>query len=277
MANNVSISAGTGTSVATDQVGTDHVQLVKLVDGTEDSAARIPGDATNGLDVDVTRIIPGAGATNLGKAEDAPHASGDVGTMALGVRNSGGAVLTSADGDYSPIGVTNKGWVGIAATGSTVSDGDASGAVKLSDFVGNDRFLAIAPVLSNGATADLQRSNVNGTALASAARTASVNSADLINHNGRGLHLVIDVTAITGAPSITVTIQGKDALSGKYYTILAGAAITAVGTTILRVYPGLLAAANLVANDVLPRSFRVSVVNANADSITYSVGSSTIL
>jgi len=31
-------------------------QYVKLVDGTADSTAKIPGDATNGLDVDVTRV-----------------------------------------------------------------------------------------------------------------------------------------------------------------------------------------------------------------------------
>ena len=31
-------------------------QYVKLVDGTADSTAKIPGDATNGLDVDVTRL-----------------------------------------------------------------------------------------------------------------------------------------------------------------------------------------------------------------------------
>ena len=31
-------------------------QYVKLVDGAADSTAKIGGDATNGLDVDVTRI-----------------------------------------------------------------------------------------------------------------------------------------------------------------------------------------------------------------------------
>ena len=35
-------------------------QYVKLVDGTADSTAKIAGDATNGLDVDVTRIAAGA-------------------------------------------------------------------------------------------------------------------------------------------------------------------------------------------------------------------------
>lgn len=46
-------------------------------------------------------IVPGTGATNLGKAEDAVHTSGDVGIMALGVRKDT-AVALAADGDYMP-------------------------------------------------------------------------------------------------------------------------------------------------------------------------------
>ncbi len=56
MADNVDITAGSGTTIKTDQVGTDHVQYVKIMDGTADGTAVIPGDATNGLDVDVTRL-----------------------------------------------------------------------------------------------------------------------------------------------------------------------------------------------------------------------------
>lgn len=112
--------------------------------------------------------------------------------------------------------------------------------------------------------------------LASAARTASIDSADFRNPSGRGLALVIDVTAIAATPSITVTIQGKDPVSGKYYTLLASAAITTVSTTVLRVYPGLTAAANLAANDVLPEIWRASVAHGDADSITYSIGACVI-
>src|SRR5690348_209638 len=47
----------------------------------------------------------------------------------------------------------------------------------------------------NGSTLDLARANTNITVLASAARTATLQSSDITNYNGRGLHLVIDVTA----------------------------------------------------------------------------------
>lgn len=49
----------------------------------------------------ITSVVPGTGATNLGKAEDAVHASGDVGVMMLGVRTDTPASLAGATGDYT--------------------------------------------------------------------------------------------------------------------------------------------------------------------------------
>lgn len=72
---------------------------------------RVRGDTTNGLDVDVTRIIPGTTATALGKAEDAGHSTGDTGVFALGVRNDTLADVTSASADYSQISTDLKGRV----------------------------------------------------------------------------------------------------------------------------------------------------------------------
>jgi len=54
-------------------------------------------------DVDVTSIIPGVAATNLGKAEDAVHASGDVGVMVLAVRDDAPSASKAAEGDYTPL------------------------------------------------------------------------------------------------------------------------------------------------------------------------------
>lgn len=115
------------------------------------------------------------------------------------------------------------------------------------------------------------------TMFSSAARTATSQTADQTNRNWRGLVCVIDVTAIAATPSVVFTIQGKDSVSSKYFTILASAAIVGTGTTVLRVYPGLTAAANVTANDVLPRTWRIDATHADADSITYSVGCDGIL
>ena len=111
----------------------------------------------------------------------------------------------------------------------------------------------------------------------SAARTATENSADLDNPYGRGAVLVIDVTSVTSTPSVVFTVKGKSALGTDYYTILASAAITGTGQTVLRIYPGLTASANAVASDVLPRTWRVEAVHADADSITYSVSANLIM
>lgn len=107
--------------------------------------------------------------------------------------------------------------------------------------------------------------------LASAARTAAVTSDRYPSYGCRGLHLVIDVTAVTDTPSLTVTIQGYDELSGKYYSLLVGTAITATGTTVLKVYPGIATLAGGAASDVLPNSWRVSIAVGDSDSATYSV------
>lgn len=115
------------------------------------------------------------------------------------------------------------------------------------------------------------------TLLASAARIASVNTADQNNQFWRGVIVTIDATAAADTPSVVFTIQGKSALGTDYYTILASAAVTGAGVTVLRVYPGLVAATNLVANDVLPRVWRVSVAAGDADSLTYSLSANYLL
>ena len=113
--------------------------------------------------------------------------------------------------------------------------------------------------------------------LASAARTATVATSDQSNTGHRGVVVIIDVTAIASSPSVVATIQGKDEVSGKYYTILASAAIEATGTTVLRVFPGATNASNLVANDVLPSTWRVNLVHADTDSITYTVAAQVVI
>lgn len=99
---------------------------------------------------------------------------------------------------------------------------------------------------------------------------AGVNSADQTNPNCRGIKVIFDLTALTGT-SMTCTIKGKDPASGKYYTLLASAAIASPATTVLTVYPGATASANVTANDVVPRTFRVETTGT-FNPATYTVG-----
>lgn len=105
----------------------------------------------------------------------------------------------------------------------------------------------------------------------SASRTTNQNGGDQDGSSFDFLHVIVDITTI-GTGSITVTIQGKDPASGKYYTLLASAALVANATTVLRVGPALTAAANLVANDMIPSIWRVIVTANNANPVVYSVG-----
>lgn len=106
-------------------------------------------------------------------------------------------------------------------------------------------------------------------------RTATPAGAAIVtksnSRGARGLLVVIDVTAKTSSPSVVFTVSGVDAISGKSFTLIVSAAITAVGTTLLRIYPGLTPAANLVVSDVLPAQWKITPVHGNGDSITYSV------
>lgn len=129
----------------------------------------------------------------------------------------------------------------------------------------------------NGATWDRQRSNVNATLLASAARTASADSGDIVNYNGRGIQVVVDVTVDPASASFTTQIQVKDISSGKYITVLTSVAINGVGTTRLTVYPGITVAANVSASDLISRTWKVTTTHVDGDSITYSIGASIIL
>lgn len=121
--------------------------------------------------------------------------------------------------------------------------------------------------------------NSSGVVLPSAARTASGVSADQVNSVGRGVQLVVDVTAISGtSPTFTVTVEGKDPASDKYYTLLTSAALSAVGTTVLTVYPGVTAAANVAASQALPRTWRVSyAIAGTTPSVTASVGANRVV
>lgn len=142
MPSNVTLNSGTGgATAATAQITHDgdtaQLQLVALmgVSGSEDSytAGKINGDTTNGLDVDVTRVIPGTSATALGKAEDSAHASTDVGVMMLAVRSDTAASLAGTTGDYQPPITDSSGRLWVNASGAAVPVTDNSGSLTVDD------------------------------------------------------------------------------------------------------------------------------------------------
>lgn len=143
------------------------------------------------------------------------------------------------------------------------------------DGVTSANVLEIALGLYNGTTTDQQRGNLDNISLISAsAVTTTQTGTDQKNYNARGCHVILNMTSV-GTGSVTLEIDAKDPVSGNYYALLTGAAVVTNSTNIYRVYPNLTASANAVANDILPRTWRVKVTANNANATSYTV--STVL
>jgi len=134
---------------------------------------------------------------------------------------------------------------------------------------------AVDPDADSGGGAFVQTVTPNNRALEilpSAARTATNSTADFQNAAHPGAHFILDVTAVSGSASITLSVEGKDPVSGKYYTILTSGNIVAVNTYVFKIMPGITTATNQAAADFIPSEFRVTMTHATGDSITYSIG-----
>lgn len=139
---------------------------------------------------------------------------------------------------------------------------------------------AIVQATGTAAPASNDAYNVNTDATALSTFTATlastVVSSDQVNLYGRCVTVVVDLTTVTTA-TVTTTIQGKDAASGKYYTLLAGAAKTSAGTTPMTVCPGTAVTANVTASTPLPKVWRVSTLiadNSGTAALTGTIGAS---
>jgi hypothetical protein len=194
----------------------------------------------------------------------------------VGIPLSGAGSLPIAG--WSPLVISQSGGLYTAPlmTDSTGNNFSFVAEYPTSDAIAIYRGLGVVnePLLFNETTYDRERGNTELSLLASAARTTATQSADQTNFNARGLHVIIDCTAWAG--NFTPSIQGKDPVSGNYYDILVGNAITAIGTTVLKIYPGIGAIPYGSASDILPRTWRVSIAVAGASSNTYSVGAALV-
>lgn len=98
-----------------DAIEADTTTIAGAVSGTElqvDVVGALPAGTNNIGDVDVLSVVPGTGATNLGKAEDGGHTTGDTGVFALAVRqDTPNTAVSNTDADYTQISVTSTGAV----------------------------------------------------------------------------------------------------------------------------------------------------------------------
>lgn len=182
MADNVELDPGTGGAVvATDDLGAGgHVQIVKLMDGTDNSSARIPGDATNGLDVDVTRsALPSGAATAANQTTTIGHLDGvetllgtidaDTGTVAGAVSGSEMQVDVVAS---LPAGDNNIGNVDIAS--AIPAGSNAIGTVEI-----GATSLSALETVSIGSAIPAGNNNIGDVDIASALPAGSNNIGDV--------------------------------------------------------------------------------------------------
>lgn len=68
-------------------------------------------------DIDVTSVVPGTGATSLGKAVDSAGGATDTGVAVLVIRDDTLGALTPADGDYTNLRVNSQGALHVTGGG----------------------------------------------------------------------------------------------------------------------------------------------------------------
>lgn len=112
--------------------GTNSIGTVGLDAGTNTIGKLGANSGVDIGDVDVTSVIPGVGATNLGKAIQSAQGATDVGVAALVVRNDTLADLSGADGDYTPLQVNATGALYTTVDSSALPTGAATSALQTS-------------------------------------------------------------------------------------------------------------------------------------------------
>lgn len=158
-------------------------------------------------DVDVTSVIPGTGASNLGKAEDAAHSSGDVGVMAMTVRQDAASALSGTDADYQPLITDSSGRLHVNV-GNTVTVGshavtnagtfavqvDAAIPAGTNNIGDVDVLTVPAPLSTSG----------GGTEAAALRVTLASDSTGLVSVDDNGGSLTVDGTVgVSGTVAVT--------------------------------------------------------------------------
>ena len=97
MANNVPITAGSGTTVGTDDCGGVHISLVKLVDSTEDSTTRT-GIAASPLQVSLANHAANATAVKVDGSAVTQPVSGTVAVTGVATAANQATIIGHVDG-----------------------------------------------------------------------------------------------------------------------------------------------------------------------------------
>lgn len=137
-----------GNSITVDATDLD----IRNLDYSQDNVA-IKGSTGNQLvvnsDGSINANVDVSVTNGSDKAEDSAHASADIGTYVLAVRQDTLASSTSADGDYASFKTSAAGalYVNLAESSATITTSDA--ALANSAIISNTRTLAVANTAQN--------------------------------------------------------------------------------------------------------------------------------
>lgn len=135
--------------------------------------------------------------------------------------------------------------------------------------------LVLLALLQSGSGALAQSVNRNtGTIVTLTTQgSGTVNSNPQVNATYRGVKCTFNQSAHTGTPSTTFAIQFQDVSSAAFVTYITSGAITADATpTVLTVYPGITATANVSLSDILARNWRVTTtVGGTTPAVTATI------
>ncbi len=93
--------------------------------------------------------------------------------------------------------------------------------------------------------------------------------------DAKGIVLFLNISAVANTPTVDVKLQAYDEISGSFIDV-PGASFpqkTGTGLSMLTVYPGITASANVAVSQPLPHVFQVVAVigNAGGDTATFTV------
>jgi hypothetical protein len=188
--------------------------------------------------------LMGNGVTGTG-SQRVTIASDNTVLPSVGAGATGSAIPANA----SYMGVNNAGnLAGVNASGNTGDANGGSGMVptSLNTF--------------NNTTYDRYRGNFNVNTGDTGAKTATGNGATQTNYNASGANILFNIGTVSGTtPTLVFKLQGSSDGGTTFYDIpgASTASITATGTALLSVYPGVTVAANAAVSFPLPRTWRV--------------------
>lgn len=123
---------------------------------------------------------------------------------------------------------------------------------------------------------DMRRTR-HAVALAIGARTATLYTAQIVNHDCSGIILQLAISAASGTGGLKCTIYNEDSSGGSLQWIAQPpTARIAIGIFYYFFHPSITAALNLpttveCSSILVSRNFRVGVIHADGSSYTYGV------